>query len=87
MRVKLSWGANTISLDFPEKNEVTVKAALKSVGSLKPDAFKSWCDKEGNLRKSLSVFVNRTHIRYLSSFETILKDGDRLHLVPLITGG
>ena len=43
-------------------------------------------DKEGKLLEYLSVFVNR-EIAFPDELATPVKDGDEIHLIPLIGGG
>ncbi len=87
LRVILSWGSHKLSLQFPDQKTVTVAQALMSVKSKKPEVFKSWCDKQGHMRQSLQVFVNNSHVRYKDGLDTVLKEGDRLHVIAMVTGG
>ena len=87
VRVILTWRTNEISLQFSDQKTVTVKQALLLLRSTQPDVVESWCDRQGQLRKSLPAFVNNSHIRYQDDLDTVLKDGDRLHVIPLVAGG
>lgn len=44
-------------------------------------------DEKGNLRRSVSVFVNGENIRFLDGLATRAKDGDEIAIVPAIAGG
>ena len=87
LRLRLSHGSKELCSEFPEEQEVRVAQVLHSVRSRYPDIFQQWCDKEGHIRKSLPVFVNGVHIRYLEGMGTELKEGDEVYVIPLIAGG
>ncbi|HEY3311398.1 MAG TPA: ubiquitin-like small modifier protein 1 [Anaerolineales bacterium] len=44
-------------------------------------------DSKGNLRRHINLFINDTNINDLTGLETAVKDGDRLILLPSISGG
>jgi molybdopterin converting factor small subunit len=87
VRVILTWGPNEMPLQFPDQQTVTVRQALLSLRSTQPNVVASWCDRQGHLRKSLQAFVNDSHVRFHDGLDTVLKDGDRLRVIPLVTGG
>ncbi|NRA46748.1 MAG: molybdopterin-synthase adenylyltransferase MoeB [Oligoflexales bacterium] len=45
------------------------------------------CDKEGELRKFINVFLNDEDIRYLDCLATPVKSGDTLSVIPAVAGG
>jgi molybdopterin converting factor small subunit len=87
MRVKLAYGREKLWVEFPQDTPVNVAQVLQSLQDRQPDVYASWCNKEGRLRRSLAVFINREHMRYRQGFETWLSDGDEVYVVPLICGG
>ena len=87
MHLKLSYGRGELEVQFPEDAPVNVARVLRSIKSRYPDVYERWCDKEGKLRGSLTVFVNGEHIRYRKGMETLLKDGDEVYVIPVIAGG
>jgi molybdopterin converting factor small subunit len=87
MRLKLACGREELWVEFPEGQPVNVAQALGSVADRRPGIYERWCDKEGQLRRSLAVFVNGEHIRYREGLETELSDGDEVYVIPLIAGG
>ena len=87
MRVKLSYSGVESWLEFPDGQPLTVARVLQSVQGIEPGMFARWCDEEGELRKSLAVFVNREHIRYRQGLGTEIGDGDEVHVIPVISGG
>ncbi|MFQ5664993.1 MAG: ubiquitin-like small modifier protein 1 [Candidatus Binatia bacterium] len=45
------------------------------------------CDEEGRVRRFVNIYVNGDDIRFLSSLDTSVKDGDEVAIVPAIAGG
>jgi molybdopterin synthase sulfur carrier subunit len=87
MRLKLAHGRDELWIEFPEGTSVNVAQALQSAKDRWPDVYRRWCNKEGRLRSSLAVFVNREHVRYQKGLETELKDGDEVYVIPMVAGG
>ena len=87
MRVKLAHGRVELSLEFPDGTPVKVVEVLNAMKDRHPDVYRRWCDKDGRLRRSLAIFVNREHIRYRNGLETELSDGDEVYVIPTIAGG
>jgi molybdopterin synthase sulfur carrier subunit len=44
-------------------------------------------DEQGRVRRFVNIYVNGDDIRFLSSLETPVKDGDEVAIVPAIAGG
>lgn len=44
-------------------------------------------DGEGKKRRSFAVLVNGENMRFLDGWETELKDGDEVYIMPVIAGG
>ena len=72
---------------FPGTETVTVRQVMRSVKSSHPEIFERWCDTDGNIRETLTIFVNGDHIRYRNGLKTVIEEGDEIYIVPLITGG
>jgi len=87
VRIKLTYGSTASWFEFPDDAMVDVAALLGAVQQAQPDVYLQWCDGEGQLRHSLSVFVNGDHVRYHSGLQTELKDGDEVVVIALIAGG
>ena len=87
MRLKLAYGREELWVEFPEGTSVNVAQVLQSVKEERPGIYERWCDKEGRLRSSLAVFVNREHVRYREGLETELGDGDEVYVIPMMAGG
>jgi molybdopterin converting factor small subunit len=87
MRLKVAYRREEMWLEYPDDTSVNVAQALGCVKESRPDVYDRWCDKEGRLRSSLAVFVNREHVRYLNGLATGLDDGDEVYVVPMAAGG
>ena len=52
------------------------------------DAFKERIfDSSGNLSKFLNFYVNGRNVRFLKQLETQLNDGDKVLILPTVSGG
>ena len=87
MRLKVAYRREELWLEFPDSAKVNVAQVLGSLKKRRPDVYDRWCDKDGQLRSSLAVFVNREHVRYHKGLETELNDGDEVYVVPMAAGG
>ena len=87
MKLKLSYGRNILFSEFAEEGPVRLEPVLQSVKTSHPKIYQSWCDGDGELRRSLPIFINSEHIRYKEGMETELREGDEIYIVPLIAGG
>ena len=87
MRLKLSCGRELLFSEFPENPPVRLRPVLDSVKKNHPKRHASWCDGSGQLRGSLPVFINGTHIRYKNGLDSELDDGDEVYIIPIVTGG
>lgn len=45
------------------------------------------CEKNGEVKRFVNVFVNEEDIRFLKGKETELNDGDEISFIPAIAGG
>ena len=87
MRLKLAYGREEMWFEFPGDTPVTVAKVLQSVKDGQPEAYERWCNRQGELRRSLAVFVNREHIRYQKGLDTELGEGDEVYIIPTLAGG
>jgi molybdopterin synthase sulfur carrier subunit len=65
----------------------TVAAVVQDVESRHPGLKERICDDAGKVRRFVNVYVNGEDIRFLSSLETPVKEGDEISIVPAIAGG
>jgi molybdopterin synthase sulfur carrier subunit len=87
MRLKLAYRREELWVEFPDGTPVNVARVLESLKERWPGVYENWCDEEGRLRGSLSIFVNGEHIRYHNGPETELNDGDEIYVIPMAAGG
>lgn len=45
------------------------------------------CEKDGEIRRFINIYVNNEDIRFLQGENTKLKDGDEVSIIPAIAGG
>ncbi|MCC6847709.1 MAG: MoaD/ThiS family protein [Deltaproteobacteria bacterium] len=79
---KLTGGAETVTA-----SGATVAAVVQDVETRHPGLKERICDEAGKVRRFVNLYVNGEDIRFLSSLETPVKDGDELSIVPAIAGG
>lgn len=65
----------------------TVAQVLESLVEECPEAEKALFDRERKLRSFVNVFVDGRNIKELAGFETEVKDGAEVMLIPAIAGG
>lgn len=70
-----------------ETTGTTVGAALDEIYVHYPFIQDRLTDANGQLRKSLNIYVNEENIRFLENLGTPLKDGDEVTILPAISGG
>jgi adenylyltransferase/sulfurtransferase len=74
--------------------KVVVEAEGKNISELIEDLEKKYpgikeriCEKGGEIKRFVNVFVNEEDIRFLKGKETELNDGDEVSFIPAIAGG
>jgi sulfur-carrier protein len=65
----------------------TIGAAIDDLERKCPGIKERLCDEQGRVRRFVNIYVNGDDIRFLSSLETAVKDGDEVAIVPAIAGG
>jgi molybdopterin synthase sulfur carrier subunit len=65
----------------------TIGAVVDSLERSFPGIKERLCDEEGRVRRFVNIYVNGDDIRFLSSLDTAVKDGDEVAIVPAIAGG
>lgn len=87
MQLTLLYGQKELFSELSDTGQLSVRKALMSIKASHPQIYQRLCDKNGHFRESLTIFINGEHIRYRNGWETVLKEGDEIYIVPLITGG
>ena len=65
----------------------TVAAVVNDVEGRHPGLKERICDEAGKVRRFVNLYVNGEDIRFLSSLDTPVKEGDEISIVPAIAGG
>ena len=60
---------------------------MQDVESRHPGLKERICDDAGKVRRFVNLYVNGEDIRFLSSLDTPVKEGDEISIVPAIAGG
>ena len=74
------------------RSEVTaggadVKGLIEDLEENFPGIKERICDKNGQVRRFVNIYVNDEDIRFLRRDDTPLEDGDRVSIIPAIAGG
>lgn len=65
----------------------TVEEVLAALSDEYPETKKALFDESGQLRSFINIFVNENNIKNLQGYQTTVKDGDEIMLIPAIAGG
>ena len=79
---KFTGGAESVTA-----SGATVAAVVQDVEGRHPGLKERICDDAGKVRRFVNVYVNGEDIRFLSSLDTPVKEGDEISIVPAIAGG
>ena len=75
-------GAAELRLEAP-----TVRAVLAELERTNPPLYRSVCDDTGAVRRHVNVFVNSSHVRDREGLDTALAPGDKVTILPAVSGG
>jgi molybdopterin converting factor small subunit len=75
-------GKSELRLDAP-----TVRAALAELERTSPLVYQGVCDDTGAVRRHVNLFVNSDHVRDREGLDTPLAPGDKLTILPAVSGG
>jgi adenylyltransferase/sulfurtransferase len=65
----------------------TVGEVIQATISAYPQLREKLCDKEGNVRRFINIFLNDKDIRSMENLDTPVDEGDSLSVIPAIAGG
>jgi molybdopterin synthase sulfur carrier subunit len=65
----------------------TIAEVLANLDKACPGIGARVLDEKGGVRRYVNVFHNDEDIRFLQELKTVVKDGDKISLVPAIAGG
>ncbi|HEX5136909.1 MAG TPA: MoaD/ThiS family protein [Planctomycetota bacterium] len=77
-----SGGAAELRVEAP-----SVRAALEGLARSHPGLYRSVCDETGAVRRHVNLFVNELHVRERDGLDTALVPGDKLSILPAVSGG
>ena len=74
--------------DFEISGEVeNVASLIDKLNLMFPGIKDRIFDDQDRTRQFVNIFVNGTNIRDASQEDTMLKDGDAIHILPSVAGG
>ena len=65
----------------------TVAAVVQDIEGRHPGLKERICDDAGKVRRFVNLYVNGEDIRFLSSLDTPVKEGDEVTILPAVAGG
>ena len=65
----------------------SVLEVLEELEQRHPALHRSVCDETGRVRRHVSLFVNKSHVRDLGGLGTALEPGDVVTILPAVSGG
>ena len=68
-------------------NANSVRDLLAELARNYPQVHVKLCDERGDPRPHINVFVNNDHVRARAGLETPLTAGDRVSILPAVSGG
>lgn len=77
-----SGGKAELRLDAP-----SVRAVLQELERRHPGLYRSVCDDTGAVRRHVNLFVNESHVRDRDGLDTALAPGDKVTILPAVSGG
>jgi len=65
----------------------TVRDAVAALADRFPQIRERLFDDQGAIRRHINALVNGGNIQFRERFETVLREGDRLSILPPVGGG
>ena len=75
-------GASELHLSAP-----SMRAVLAELERRHPLLYRGICDDTGAVRRHVNLFVNNDHMRDRDGLETALLPGDKVFILPAVSGG
>ncbi len=73
------------SIEIPPK--ATVHDALEAIAVRHPQISARLFDENGKIKRNINALINGGNVQWRRGFDTELKDGDRLTILPPMGGG
>ena len=65
----------------------TVREVLSDIEARYPGLTRRIVTEDGTLHRFVNLYVNDEDVRYLSSLDTAVADGDTISILPAVAGG
>ena len=75
-------GQDRVSVEGTNLNEI-----IASLEAQYPGIKERLCDKLGEMRNFVNIYVNGEDVRFLDGLTTATKSGDEISIVPAVAGG
>ena len=82
---KLEVNPSDLSLDLPEGTDV--QAALNELARRFPHIKGRLFTNSGEVHRHINALINGENVSFKKGFATVLRDGDRLTVLPPVGGG
>lgn len=79
---RLTGGQSRVQVDG-----ATILAVLEALDAQYPGFRERLFDDGGELKRFINIYVNDEEIRTLAGKATVVKEGDRITIVPAMAGG
>ncbi len=79
---RLTGGQSKVTIEGSD-----VGTLLRALDSQFPGVAEKVFDGSGDVKRFINVFVNDDEIRSLQGLATVIKDSDRVSIVPAMAGG
>ena len=87
VKIPIPFGSCTDGRSEVQVDGDTVRKVLESLNTFHAGVVEKICDENGNPRPFVNLYLNERDIRLLEGLETKVYDGDRVSIIPAITGG
>jgi molybdopterin synthase sulfur carrier subunit len=74
-------------IDVPLPDGASIRDLLRGLVELRPNLAHCLLDEDGNIPRSVNVFVNGRDIRYLNGLDTPVTPRDEVTILPPLAGG
>jgi MoaD family protein len=82
---KRELGDDYRTLELPDGS--TVRDAIAELARRHPAAGSRLFDEAGEIRRNINALINGGNVQFRQRFDTVLRDGDRLAILPPVGGG
>jgi molybdopterin synthase sulfur carrier subunit len=73
--------------EIPGTSATSVIALVEHLDKIFPGIRHTILDDQDVTREYVNIFVNGEDVRFVNRENTILKDGDQVHILPAVAGG